>query len=304
MGSQNPRIVSTIGQGAQGTVLEVKIENKRYALKVYNKEDANSVSAQRRARKIGRVIVKPKTGALNRAWMVDNGEDSNGNPVMLYKLFSNPPIEDYFSSYKPSPKLRIRERIAYGLTAGIVEIHRHGIVHADLAPINVLHSRAGEVAIIDFDGAGYSPTNSKSTHLKPIVQGHVQFPNWVSPNETIDGMSTEKTDVWWLGGLIMKILTGYSPFFFLKFADKPNLTELYSLLGDERREWPPNFQLIKNHSKIQPNLNSRVLDKTRQILNTTITTAVLGDVFRNYNVPAKRPSSVMIWSAFRSRVFR
>jgi serine/threonine protein kinase len=296
--------VRTIGQGAQGTVHEVKINSKRYALKIYNRWDSHSVSAQRRARKIGKIIIKPKTGALKRSWMTDNGEDGEGNPVMLYKLFPYPPIEDYFNQYQIPTKLRIRERIGVGLTAGIVEIHRYGITHADLAPINVLYSAAGEVAIIDFDGAGYNPTKPGSTALDPIVQGHVQFPNWVAPYEIMKGKASPKTDVWWLGGILMKVLTNYSPFFFLKYADENSLKELYALLGNKRMEWPPRYDLIRHHSKLQPNLTPKVIKRIRKVLNNTITTAVLGDIFRSYDEIDRRPSSVEVWSALRSRVFR
>ncbi len=304
MGKRQGTIISTLGQGAQGIVHEVKINSRRYALKIYNKSDNYSVSAQRRARKIGEVIHKPKTGALSRAWMVDNGEDETGNPVMLHKLFAHPPIEDYFSSYQPSNKLRIRERIAVGLTAGIVEIHRNGITHADLAPINVLYSKSGEVAIIDFDGAGYFPRN-KDIKLDPIVHGHVQFPNWVTPYETLKGTAKLKTDVWWLGGIIMKILTGYSPFFFLKYADDDTLKELLELIYDNGiYRWPPRYESIHSFRNLQPNLTPGILNKICKVINNTIASAVLGKIFSAYFHTAKRPSSIDVWSSFRSRVFR
>jgi hypothetical protein len=47
-----------------------------------------------------------------------------------------------------------------------------------------------------------------------------------------------------------------------------------------------------------------MLDKVRRILNNTITTAILGDIFRAYLDIDQRPAAVTVWSAFRSRVFR
>ncbi|MDH5402212.1 MAG: protein kinase [Candidatus Heimdallarchaeota archaeon] len=304
MGKVDATIISTLGQGAQGTVHEVLIEHKKYALKIYDKTQSHSYSAQRRSRKIGEIISNPQVGALKRTWMLDNGEEDNGNPVMLHRLFKNPAIEDYYTSYIPPKSLRVREKIAIGLTAGIVEIHRNNIVHADLAPINVLYTQNGEVAIIDFDGAGYYPPDKTINSLEPIVKGHVQFPNWVVPPEIKKDVSGFGTDIWWLASIIMKVLTGYSPFFFLKIADDKSMRELLELIPDTNFSWPPNYEDIRNHSKIQTTLSKSVLERVRKVLNTTIATATLGEVFINYTNINHRPNSIKIWSSFRSRCFK
>lgn len=296
------KAVSMLGQGAQGTVYQGKLMGKLYAVKIYNGEDKNSVEAQRRARKIGEIIPKPRTGALLRTWMVDNGTDREGNPVMVFQLFDNPPLEDYYNSYRPPKDLRGRERIAIGLTAGLVEIHSNNIVHSDLAPLNILYSKRGEVAIIDFDGAGYYPKNGKM--LPPIVQGHVQFPDWPVPQEIKSNNLNYGSDVWWLGSLIIKALTGYTPFFFLKVADHNSINELLDLLGNEQDVWPPRFEILSKHSKVQPNLSKTQLDKVRMILNQTIATSILAKIFANYHNPEMRPNAKQIWASFRPRCFR
>jgi serine/threonine protein kinase len=302
-GKAHFKILDSLGQGAQGEVFKVSDRKDRlFAVKRYDKTNDDSVQAQRRARKVGEILPQPQTGSLKRAWMLDNGYDSNDNPIMLYRLFNETPLENYHTKYIPSNSLQHREKIALGITAGIVEIHRKGIIHADLAPINILTAADGRVAIIDFDGAGY--VNANGSSLAPIVAGHPHFPGWVSPREIIKEKATFKTDIWWLGSLIMKSLTGYNPFFFLKVVDESSINELYELIGDTRIEWPPPYGKIKSHSKLQAKLTETVLDNTRKVLNNTITTAVLGDIFRGYYNQNSRPKATEVWSAFRGRCFR
>ncbi len=295
-------MIQSLGQGAQGTVYEVRALGDTYALKVYNQLDSNSVQAQRRARKIGNIISKPKTGALSRAWMVDNGSDNEGNPIMLYRLFKHRTFEDYYQGYSPPKRLKNRERIAIGLSAGLVEIHSNSIIHSDLAPLNILYSNVGRVAIIDFDGSGYSPERKKK--LQPIVQGHIQFPDWPIPPEVVNNEITFSSDIWWLASLIMKALTGYSPFFFLSVADHKSILELLEIQENGLGIWPPEFEVVSKHSKVQPNLNKSILDKVRQVMNHTIATATIGQVFMNYEDQEKRPTAKQVWSSFRSRCFR
>jgi serine/threonine protein kinase len=297
------KLMETIGSGAQGTVYRAKNGIEQYALKVYNHEDPYSVSAQRRARLVSKLIHSPQTGALSRAWSVDNGQDDEQNPVMLYRLFPNRAIEDYYNAYQRPKQFRIRERLAVGLLAGVVEIHRNHVVHADLAPINVLYSPRGEVAIIDFDGAGYFPRDRTEGHKEPIVKGHIEFPGWVAPHEVSSGHATFGTDIWWTGSILMKVLSNFTPFFFLKVADDSAIKELNDLVP-EVTEWPPSYKSIRQHSQYQPNLTPAILDKVRKVLNMTIATKTLGDIFMHHESPDQRPSAIKLWSSFRGRVFR
>ncbi|MGM0576454.1 MAG: AAA family ATPase [Myxococcota bacterium] len=102
-------------------------------------------------------------------------------------------------------------RLAAAVTRALGELHRHGIVHRDLNPGNVVVTPDGDARIIDLDiasrlsretAAGGHPTTIQGTltHIAPEQTGRM--------NRSID----HRADLYALGVTLYEMLTGRLPF--------------------------------------------------------------------------------------------
>jgi eukaryotic-like serine/threonine-protein kinase len=91
--------------------------------------------------------------------------------------------------------------------AGLAEAHRHGLVHRDVKPENVLISRAGEVKVADF-GLVTAAARAGMSHAGMIL-GTVAY---LSPEQVATGAADARSDVYAAGVTAYEMLTGTAPF--------------------------------------------------------------------------------------------
>ncbi len=95
-----------------------------------------------------------------------------------------------------SSLLKVFMNVAEGLEA----LHRHGYVHADMKPNNILLGKRGEVKIIDFG------QSCPIGHVKGRIQG---TPDYIAPEQVQRGIPlTERTDLFNFGATLYWALTG------------------------------------------------------------------------------------------------
>lgn len=114
----------------------------------------------------------------------------------------------------PVPPL-VAAAIVRGAAAGLAFAHRHGIVHRDVKPANILVSgdptRGGQVKVVDFGvaqlAAGqYTLTSLTRSHL---ILGTI---NYMSPEQRVDASGIDhRADVYALGVVAYELLTGRLP---------------------------------------------------------------------------------------------
>ncbi len=91
---------------------------------------------------------------------------------------------------------------------GLEHVHNRGIIHRDLKPSNLLLARENRIVITDFGLA--RDTQSETTILKPGEM--MGTPPYMSP-EQIQGLPVDKrTDIYSLGVVLYKLMTGQRPY--------------------------------------------------------------------------------------------
>jgi TolB-like protein/Tfp pilus assembly protein PilF len=105
--------------------------------------------------------------------------------------------------------LPLAEALSYAaqIAGGLGEAHRHGIVHCDVKPANVLITREGKVKILDFGVARLG--NTESQGRSKWIMGTVPY---MSPEQIRGEQLDARSDLWSLGIVLYHMVAGQRPF--------------------------------------------------------------------------------------------
>lgn len=84
--------------------------------------------------------------------------------------------------------------------------HRHGVVHRDIKPTNLMLTTNGDVKIGDFGIAQRSQAETTQ------VLGVLGSPRYMSPEQAREDDVNNQTDLYSLGVVAYELLTGQPPF--------------------------------------------------------------------------------------------
>ncbi len=105
--------------------------------------------------------------------------------------------------------LDMRRKIALFLKvcAAVGYLHRNLVIHRDLKPANILVTAEGEAKLLDFGIAKMLDLTTDST----VTSMRMLTPDYASPEQVTGGAMSTATDVYSLGAVLYKLLTGASP---------------------------------------------------------------------------------------------
>ncbi len=138
--------------------------------------------------------------------VIDTGE-SDGQHYIVMEFADGLTVEHLLADGDPLPSdvaLAIAMQVASGLDAA----HRHGLVHRDVKPANIIVTREGSVKIADFGLARMVADEARHT-LDGEVMG---TPAYMSPEQTRGEDTGAVSDVFSLGVVCYEMLTGRRPF--------------------------------------------------------------------------------------------
>ena len=176
----------------EATIYICEHENKKFAAKVYSRENAIKSDVVYALKNIRSQYV---------ARLVDFGE-YNGKPVEIMPYFKNGSIQGKKFNFN-----ELKNCIIPCINEGLHVLHRAGIIHKDLKPANIMYNDDGKtVAIIDF-GISSFETNGNTV----IVTKTGMTPEYSAP-EAYRGLFLEESDYYSFGITLSELFCGKYPY--------------------------------------------------------------------------------------------
>ena len=198
------RIQRKLGAGGMADVYLAEDQElgRRVAIKILNGRHANDDQFIERFRREAK-----NAAALNHPNIVsiyDRGEAEDTYYIAM-EFLDGRTLKELIVSRGAAP-INVAIEYARQILSALRFAHRHGIVHRDIKPHNVLVDGEGRVKVTDF-GIARAGT-SQMTEAGSIV-GTAQY---LSPEQARGGEVDPRSDLYSLGIVLYELLTGKTPF--------------------------------------------------------------------------------------------
>jgi serine/threonine-protein kinase len=198
------QVVRKLGAGGMANVYLAEDQElgRRVAIKILNDRHANDeqfVERFRREAKNAAALSHP-----NIVSIYDRGE-AEGTYYIAMEYLDGRSLKELIVSRGPAP-LNVAIEYARQILSALRFAHRHGIVHRDIKPHNVLVDADGRVKVTDFGIARAGA--SQMTEAGSIV-GTAQY---LSPEQARGTNVDQRSDLYSLGIVLYELLTGTLPF--------------------------------------------------------------------------------------------
>lgn len=140
----------------------------------------------------------------------------NKSTYLLYPSLTD--SQQAFLAAKPALDWSTRKRIALGAARGLLYLHEQcdpKIIHRDVKAANILLDDYCEAVVGDFGLAKL--LDHRDSHVTTAVRGTVGH---IAPEYLSTGQSSEKTDVFGFGILLLELITGQRALEFGKAANQ------------------------------------------------------------------------------------
>jgi len=221
------QVIASIGKGGMGAVYRaVRVEQqyvKQVAIKLL-RPGLGDDSYQRRfmnERQIMASLDHP-----NIARLLDIGT-IKGLPYYVMEYIEGEHIDDYCDHRR----LTTRARLALFLQvcSAVQYAHQHLVVHRDLKPQNILITSEGAPKLLDFGIAKpLDPEIFLQTTALTVANMKPMTPEFASPEQIRGEPITVSSDVYSLGVLLYRLLTGHSP----HYTESKQLHDLVRVISE------------------------------------------------------------------------
>ncbi|CAL9230444.1 unnamed protein product [Arabidopsis halleri] len=177
--------------------------------------------------------------------------------LLVYPFMSNGSVASRMKA-KPVLDWSIRKRIAIGAARGLVYLHEQcdpKIIHRDVKAANILLDDYCEAVVGDFGLAKL--LDHQDSHVTTAVRGTVGH---IAPEYLSTGQSSEKTDVFGFGILLLELVTGQRALEFGKAANQKGamLDWVKKIHQEKKLELLVDKELLKKKSYDEIELDEMV----------------------------------------------
>ncbi len=234
----NYEILEEIGRGGMGVIYRARQRHSRriVALKRvlgYHADSCDTLARFRREAEAAASLDHP-----NILPIYEVGESEDGVPFFSMKYASGGSLQEVGPALRDDPREIVR--LMARVTRGVQYAHRHGILHRDLKPGNILLDGRREPLVSDFGLAKWLDISSDLTRTLTIFG----TPGYIAPEQARGPAANLKpaADIYSLGAILFDLLSGRPPFLgehalavIQQAADKP-APKLRSLVQNADRD--------------------------------------------------------------------
>ncbi len=203
------RVLDEIGRGGMARVfLAERVEggfDQKVALKLVLPARLRSDRVRERFEQERRILAGLSHPAITQ--LLDGGSTPSGEPYFAMELVEGRPIEEYCDVCDLD--LQQRVRLFLQVASAVGHAHRQLVVHRDLKSSNVLVTEAGQVKLLDF---GIAKLLDDDALDATATQHRVLTPACASPEQLRGEPITVASDIYQLGHLLYRLVTGSSPY--------------------------------------------------------------------------------------------
>jgi serine/threonine protein kinase len=219
------RVMREIGRGGMGVVYLAERDDgayrKQVALKVLPGEWALDEELLTRFRDERQILASLEHPGIAR--LIDGGVTEDGLPCFIMEYVQGVPIDRYCDDCELTVEARLV--LFCAVCDAVQHAHRKRIVHRDLKPSNILIAEpdpatadpvaappVDRVKLLDFGIASVvdSPAVARPEHTRPGLRRLT--PEYASPEQLRGQAVLPASDVYSLGVLLYRLLTGRSPY--------------------------------------------------------------------------------------------
>jgi eukaryotic-like serine/threonine-protein kinase len=260
-----------LGQGGMGAVFAATHVQLRepVALKFLRAHIASNPAMIARFVREARAAVRIKSEHVAR--VLDVGALESGEPFIVMELLAGLDLHKTSAERGPLPIPEAALYIAQACDA-VAEAHLYGIVHRDLKPANLFLTRRADgsplVKVLDF---GISKVVGEEDENLTATTDVLGSPLYMSPEQIRSPKTVDaRTDVWALGAILYKLLTGKAA-----FAAETSSASLAKIVADP----PPALRIARPDAP--PELEALLLaclekDLTRRVQSAVELARALG----------------------------
>jgi tRNA A-37 threonylcarbamoyl transferase component Bud32 len=195
-----------VGRGAMGDIYLATddVLGREVAVKVLADRYAADTGIRQRFKREG--LAAARISAEPGAVTIFDVGDWDNRPFIVMEYVSGGSLEDRIRREGAQPPARALAWLEQA-AAAIDAAHRHGIVHRDVKPANLLLNDRGEVRVADFGIASAAGLDSMT--LTGTVLGTAGY---LSPEQAMGERATPASDLYALAVVAYELLSGERPF--------------------------------------------------------------------------------------------
>ena len=261
-------LLDVLGTGSFATVWRAHdpVVGMDVAIKLLADNLAQNRHIRERFMAEARISLESNSTRMVRVHVVDETED--GQPYLVMALADRGSLEDRL---RPSRQLGSHEAVslAQQIALAVADMHRHGHIHRDLKPGNILFRTGPDGEELVLGDLGLAREFNKSAIT--LVSG---TPGYVSPEQAAGvEQLTPQTDLFPIGVVLLEMLTGERPrkFRSMLAAATQDTIDVSPILDDARVGRPPSLDaLVQDLVRLDPGKRPKSAHNVAEQLGTIL----------------------------------